>query len=216
MAAATRQLSTAAERREVLIDAAVEVFAEKGFHGTPTTAVAKAAGISQAYLFRLFPTKEELYVAAVERCWERLATAMRAGAESARAQGIDPLDGMGMAYLDLMRDRTTLRATLHAFAAGAGDEDVLREAVRRGYAELYELTKGLSGGADRDRMRGFFAQGMLCTVLAGMDASAIDADWARALLFDDDAYCAGPAPAAAPEAAFDARASAAPGDTPAS
>src|SRR5215475_3687882 len=67
MPTTTRQLSTAAERREVLVEAAVAAFAEHGFHGTPTTEIAKAAGISQAYLFRLFPTKSELYVAAVER-----------------------------------------------------------------------------------------------------------------------------------------------------
>jgi AcrR family transcriptional regulator len=188
--AATRRLSTAAERREVLIDAAVEVFAERGFHGTATTAVAKAAGISQAYLFRLFPTKEELYVAAVERCYVRLADTMRAGAASAREQGLEPLDGMGLAYLELMQDRTTLRATLHAFAAAAGDESVIRDAVRKGYGELYALVQQL-GGADADRTRAFFAQGMLCTVLGGMDAPAIDADWARALVGDgSDDTCA--------------------------
>jgi len=181
MAAATRQLSTAAERREALIEAAVTVFAERGFHGTPTTEVAKAAGISQAYLFRLFPTKSDLYVAGVERCYARLAAAMRRGAETARAASADPLDGMGMAYLELMQDRTTLQATLHAFAAGASDDPAIRDAVRRGYGELYALCQRLSG-ADAERMRGFFAQGMLCTVLAGMDAPAIDADWARALL----------------------------------
>lgn len=178
---ATRQLSTAAERREALIEAAVGTFAERGFHGTPTTEVAKAAGISQAYLFRLFPTKSDLYVAAVERCYERLSAAMSRGAEEARSQGLDPLDGMGMAYLTLMQDRTTLQATLHAFAAGASDDPAIRAAVRKGYGDLYGLCQRLSG-ADAERMRTFFAQGMLCTVLAGMDAPSIDAGWAQELL----------------------------------
>jgi AcrR family transcriptional regulator len=188
MASAVRQLSTAAERREALIEAAVGVFAERGFHGTPTTAVAKAAGISQAYLFRLFPTKEELYVAAVERCYEKLAAAMSAGAESARAAGLEPMEGMAMAYLDLMEDRTTLQATLHAFAAAAGDEGVVRDAVRRGYGELYALTRRLTG-AEGDRMREFFAQGMLCTVLAGMDAPSIGEPWSEDLLGGDIKNC---------------------------
>ena len=116
-AAATRQLSTAAERREVLVEAAVAAFAEHGFHGTPTTEIAKAAGISQAYLFRLFPTKSELYVAAVGRCYERLGDAMRAAAEDEGAEGETALERMGNAYAGLMQDRTTLRATLQAFAA---------------------------------------------------------------------------------------------------
>ena len=181
--AAARQLSTAAARREALIEAAVQTFAERGFHGTPTTEVAKAAGISQAYLFRLFPTKSDLYVAAVERCYERLSAAMQAGAERARAQGLDPMEGMALAYLQLMEDRTTLQATLHAFAAAAGDDGEVREAVRRGYGELHALTRRLTG-AEGDRIREFFAQGMLCTVLAGMDAPAIDAGWARELVGD--------------------------------
>lgn len=188
MASATRQLSTAAERREALIEAAVETFAQRGFHGTPTTEIAKAAGISQAYLFRLFPTKSDLYVAAVERCYERLSESMRVGAESARAEGLEPMEGMALAYLALMEDRTTLRATLHAFAAASGDDAEVREAVRRGYGELWALVRRLTG-AEGDRMREFFAQGMLCTVLAGMDAPAIDADWARDLLGGDVKDC---------------------------
>lgn len=193
MAAATRQLSTAAERREALIEAAVETFAERGFHGTPTTEIAKAAGISQAYLFRLFPTKTDLYVAAVERCYARLSESMRAGAERARAEGLEPMEGMALAYIALMEDRTTLRATLHAFAAASGDDAEVREAVRKGYGELWALVRRLTG-AEGDHMREFFAQGMLCTVLAGMDAPAIDADWARDLLGGDVKNCtAGPA-----------------------
>jgi AcrR family transcriptional regulator len=180
MPAPVRQLSTAVERREALIEVAVAAFAERGFHGTPTTEIAKAAGISQAYLFRLFPTKTTLYVAAVDRCYARLIAAMRTGAERARAQGEPVLDGMGHAYVDLMQDPTTLRATLQAFAAASGDEPEIRAAVRDGYGELTELVRTLSG-AEGEELRAFVAKGMLLTVLAGMDAPAIDAPWAREL-----------------------------------
>jgi AcrR family transcriptional regulator len=177
---ATRQLSTAAERREVLVEAAVAAFAEHGFHGTPTTEIAKAAGISQAYLFRLFPTKSELYVAAVGRCYERLGEAMRAAAEDEGAEGETALERMGNAYAGLMQDRTTLRATLQAFAAASGDNEEIRAAVRRGYGELVELIRHL-GGLDGEELRAFVGKGMLMTVLAGMDAPSIDAPWAREL-----------------------------------
>jgi AcrR family transcriptional regulator len=179
--AAARQLSTAAERRETLVEAAVAAFAEHGFHGTPTTEIAKAAGISQAYLFRLFPTKADLYVAAVDRCYARLADTMRTAAAQAGERGENALEAMGHAYAALLSDRTTLRATLQAFAAAAGEDEAIRDAVRRGYAELYALSKDL-GGADPERLRTFFAKGMLMTVLAGMDAPAVDAAWARELL----------------------------------
>ncbi|HZV74437.1 MAG TPA: TetR/AcrR family transcriptional regulator [Conexibacter sp.] len=177
---ATRQLSTAAERREVLIEAAVAAFAEHGFHGTPTTEIAKAAGISQAYLFRLFPTKSELYVAAVDRCYQRLGAAMRAAAEDESAPGDTVLERMGHAYAGLLQDPTTLRATLQAFAAAAGDDLAIRDAVRRGYGELIELIRRLTD-AEGEALQAFVARGMLMTVLAGMDAPSIDADWAREL-----------------------------------
>src|ERR1700755_1667919 len=119
----TRTLSTADERREGILVAAERVFAARGLHGTPTTEVAKAAGISQAYLFRLFPTKSELYVAAIERCYAPLSHAMARGAEAWRSIGFDPLDGMALAYLDLLQDRTILRATLHQFAAGTEQDE---------------------------------------------------------------------------------------------
>ncbi|MGB2710589.1 MAG: TetR/AcrR family transcriptional regulator [Conexibacter sp.] len=180
MSASTRQLSTAAERREVLIEAAVAAFAEHGFHGTPTTEIAKAAGISQAYLFRLFPTKTELYVAAVGRCYARLGDAMRTAAEDGAAEGETVLERMGRAYAQLLEDPTTLRATLQAFAAASGEDEQIRAAVRRGYGELVELIRTLSG-AEGEQLRGFVAQGMLMTVLAGMDAPSIDAAWARDL-----------------------------------
>jgi AcrR family transcriptional regulator len=179
-ASTTRQLSTAGERREALIEAAVAAFAEHGFHGTPTTEISKAAGISQAYLFRLFPTKAELYVAAVGRCYQRLGDAMRAAAEDERAPGETVLERMGHAYAGLLGDPTTLRATLQAFAAAAGEDPAIRDAVRRGYGELVELIQRLSG-AQGDELRDFVARGMLMTVLAGMDAPSIDAAWAREL-----------------------------------
>jgi hypothetical protein len=88
---------------------------------------------------------------------------------------------MGVAYKELLHDRTTLRATLQAFAAASGEDEAIRGAARRGYGGLYALVKRVSG-ADPERLRGFFARGMLMTVLAGMDAPAVDADWARELL----------------------------------
>ena len=175
-----RTLSTAEERRETLVESAVRVFAERGFHGTPTTEVAKAAGISQAYLFRLFPTKAELYVAAVGRCFERTLAAFKAAAEAA-GDG-DVLGAMGEAYFELLADRTALLGQLQAHAA-AVNEPAVREAVRRGFAELYEFVARTSL-ASGDEIQAWFAKGMLLNVLAAVDAENVDAPWARALLGD--------------------------------
>jgi AcrR family transcriptional regulator len=170
-----RTLSTAEERRETLVESAVRVFAERGFHGTPTAEIAKAAGISQAYLFRLFPTKGELYVAAVDRCFARTLGAFKAAAEGAE----EPLEAMGKAYVELLADRTALLGQLQAHAAAVNDPAV-RDAVRRGFADLYEFVAGVSSASDAE-IQSWFAHGMLLNVMAAVDAQGVDAPWARAL-----------------------------------
>src|SRR5690242_19032895 len=114
---ATRTLSTADERREAVLEAAAPLYAQRGFHGTPTMAVAKAAGISQAYLFRLFPTKDDLAIALVERANERIYETFAAVAAEARRAGEDPITAMGMAYRALLEDEAWLMVQLHAYAA---------------------------------------------------------------------------------------------------
>jgi AcrR family transcriptional regulator len=56
------------ERREAIIKAARGVFVEKGFHGTTTRELARAAGVSEALLFKHFPSKEALYSAIQTSC----------------------------------------------------------------------------------------------------------------------------------------------------
>ncbi len=63
-ATAVAPRSTADDRREAILQAAMEAFAEKGLHGTSTETIARAVGISQPYLFRLYGTKKELFLAA--------------------------------------------------------------------------------------------------------------------------------------------------------
>ena len=74
-ATATRQ--TAEQRRESILDAAMIEFGLKGLHGTSTDDIARRAGISQPYLFRLFRTKHELFLATVERCFARTEQTFR-------------------------------------------------------------------------------------------------------------------------------------------
>src|SRR5438067_8481175 len=56
------------ERRAAIIQAVRRVFAEKGFHGTTTRELADAAGVSEALLFKHFPTKEALFAAMQRSC----------------------------------------------------------------------------------------------------------------------------------------------------
>ncbi len=171
------QRMSAEERREQIVVAAVEEFARGGLHGTSTEAIAKRVGVSQPYLFRFFETKKELFIAAIERCFEETLVLFRRGAEGLR--GEQALIGMGHAYkAELLADRAGLLAQMQAYAA-CDDPDV-RRAVQRGYSELYEFVERASG-ADDIAIRDFFAFGMLLNVMAAMDVPSLDAGWARRL-----------------------------------
>lgn len=152
-------------RREQVVDIALREFAAGGLHGTATDDIARRAGITQPYVFRLFGTKKELFLASIERCFERTRSVMEAAAEATPAGG-DVLQAMGSAYGELLRDRELLLAQMQAYAA-CGDPDV-QELVRRRYGELWEMVERLSG-ADADAVREFFAMGMLLNVAAAMD-----------------------------------------------
>lgn len=177
--AAPRTLSTADERREEILAAAERVFAARGLHGTPTMEIAKAAGISQAYLFRLFPTKAELFSALVERCNARIERTFTDAATAARASGEPVMSAMGNAYVGLLADRHLLLNQLHAHAAS--DDPAIRDQMRSGFARLVEIVERESGGS-AEEVRIFFAHGMLLNVLAAMQAQDVDAHWAEVLL----------------------------------
>ena len=179
MTAAPRTLSTADERREEILVAAERVFAARGLHGTPTMESANAAGISQAYLFRLFPTKAELFMALVERCNERIFRTFTEAAATARAAGEPVLTAMGMSYIGLLADRNLLLNQLNAHAAC--DDPAIRDQVRRGFARLVELVERESG-AGPEEVRMCFAQGMLLNVMAAIQAQDVDEHWAQVLL----------------------------------
>jgi AcrR family transcriptional regulator len=177
--ATTRTLSTAEQRREELIDAAMRVFAKHGA-AAPTTEVAKEAGISQAYVFRLFPTKEELFAAVTRESSRRMMVAFREAAAKAREEGADPLYVMGHAYDELLaRDRDVLMVQLYARVA-ASNLPLVRKAIHDCFADVYDLVKRESG-AGRDEIHAWFAHGMLCDVMAATGADQLDEEWAKVL-----------------------------------
>lgn len=179
----TRRLSNADTRRDELVDAAMLAFAERGFYGTPTTDIARAAGISQAYVFRLFGTKTELFVAVVERCFEKTLATFRAAAEAAPVDGQERLRAMGEAYVGLLADRTVLLGQFNAYTASS--DPAVRAAVHAGFAGLFDYVKRQTAASDAD-VKSFFAHGMLLNVLAAMHAEESDSAWAHALLTKDE------------------------------
>ena len=156
---------TSEERREELVDAAVTEFAENGFHATSTTAIAKRAGISQPYVYALFPNKHELFLAANARVVERIR-----GAFAEAARGLETseerLHAMGQAYIRLLENREEIMFQ-HQANAAAGDPG-LREPVRREFMRLFDDVARLSGASD-DEVWNFMATGMMLNVVAALD-----------------------------------------------
>ena len=140
MTSTTRQ--TAEQRREAVLVAALDAFARGGLHGTSTEDIAEAAGISQAYLFRLFGTKKKLFLATIERCMADTLELFRQAAGEQRGQ--EALDAMGKAYFGMVTtDRTRLLAQMEGYAA-CDDPDV-RDAMRAGYGKLHLFVETVSG-----------------------------------------------------------------------
>jgi AcrR family transcriptional regulator len=173
-ASGTRQ--SAGERREAIILAAAKEFAADGFSGTSTMAIARRVGVSQPYLFQLFGTKKELFIAAIRGCFDRTRAAFEASAAAARKETSNPaeiLDRMGHTYKELLRDRDMLRLQLQAYAA-CGDPEV-QAVVRDEFATLYRSVARVSG-ADDPALESWFAMGMLLNVAASIgDINSPDA-----------------------------------------
>jgi AcrR family transcriptional regulator len=170
----TGQRMKAAERREAVLAAAITEFAAGGLAGTSTEDVARRAGISQPYLFRLFPTKKALFLALVDRCFRQVAAAFEAAASD--RVGEDALEVMADAYHQLLQDRTLLLLQLQAYAAC--DDPEIRDATRSGFKQLWALVERLSG-LPYEQVVTFFAMGMLMNVAAAMDLPAVDERWTQ-------------------------------------
>jgi AcrR family transcriptional regulator len=167
---------TAEQRREEVLAAALAEFAIHGLHGTSTEMIAKRTGISQPYVFRLFPSKKDLFLAAVDQCFDRVEVAFRNAADESvtvpesrshfLASPVEArLHAMGHAYLRLLAKREVLLFQMQAYAA-CSDDDVRRK-VKLRWERLTTLTGKISG-ASRTELTAFFARGMLMNVIASI------------------------------------------------
>jgi AcrR family transcriptional regulator len=162
----------AAERREAILEAARIEFSRGGLHGTATEDIARRAGITQPYVFRLFGTKKALYLATIERCFDQIQHTFEAAADAAEPG--NELHAMGESYGPLLRDRSLLLGQMHSYA-DCSDPDV-RALVSRRYGELWQWIEQRSR-ASGEEMLDFFAKGMLLNVIAAIDLRGLKDSW---------------------------------------
>ena len=186
-----RKRVPAAERRDALIEAAVHHFAHGGLQGTKVSQIAAEVGVAQPYVFSLFPTKRDLFLAAVGRCFEKTSALFEAAAKD--FEGREPLEpeedllkAIGKAYVASLPEKPDLLLLqLQAYAA-CGDDEEIQAAVRHEYAELVELARRLSG-VDDERLDDFFRGGMWLNVAAalGVEDFSVCSGWVESSLDEE-------------------------------
>lgn len=166
------------ERRADVVEAAIKAFAIGGYAGTSTEEIARIAGVSQPYLFRLFGSKQALFMAAVGRCFEKVRTEFADAAR--RPLPVDDfhpvLAAIGARYGEMLKDLTLLRLQLHAYAASS--DPVIRDFVRAEFAHLVATVSELSG-LPASELGDFFAQGMLMNLAAALEWTDAGIAWQR-------------------------------------
>jgi AcrR family transcriptional regulator len=165
---------TADARRRLVLEAAVAEFARRGLDGTSTDAIARRAGISQPYLFRLYPTKKALFIATLEAAFEHIVDTFEQAAKGLDDDAV--LEALGLAYTDFLQDRHLLLIQLHAYAACSDPE--IRAATRRAFRRMWSAISGLAGISGEELTR-VVATGMLLNVAAAMDLDEVDQEWAQ-------------------------------------
>ena len=164
------------ERREQILALAEDEFAGAGLYGASTETIARRAGITQAYVFRLFGTKKQLFLECVDAAFGRMTLAMLAAAGG--ATGIDALTAMGREYNEMLADRTTLLLQLQGTAAAAAGDGEVRDAVRASFGRLWQAVAH-TAGLDTVTVNAFQAFGMLLNTNAALDLPAVDEPWAE-------------------------------------
>lgn len=164
------------ERRAQVLSFAAEEFAAHGLHGASTEAIARSAGITQAYIFRMFGTKKALFLELVRTAFDRMTNGMHEAASG--KTGTEALTAMGSQYYELLADRTHLLLQLQGFAA-CGDDDV-RDTVRVAFARMWDAVANATG-LDPVTVKSFLAFGMLLNSGAALAVDDIDASWAAGM-----------------------------------
>lgn len=153
----------AEDRRELILAAAMAVFGDYGYVGTTTDQIARAAGVSQPYVVRMFGTKEKLFVEVLESALAKLFVAFR----SALADESDePVNArMGRAYLGLLREHGLLMSLTHSFVLGS--DPVIGATARRGFLEVYAFLRE-EVGFTPEQCHQFLSAGMLANTMIGL------------------------------------------------
>ena len=152
------------ERRQQILLAAIAVFGARGYVGTTTDEVARASGVSQPYVVRLFGSKENLFLAAMTEALAQLLSSFRAAL-------VDDNDDrptetrLGQAYIDLLRVRGLHQTLAHCYLLGG--HPIIGPAARAGFTEVWRFFRE-EADFDAEQARNFMAEVMLISTMIGL------------------------------------------------
>lgn len=120
------------DKRELIIENAVGIFAEKGYYKATTAMVAKASGVTQPYVFHFFESKEELFKVVIDRAFGRIYDTF----SEVEAPADRLIETMGHAFFQIMHThRVEVLMVMQAYTIS----DVgIREHVRKMYLNIFE------------------------------------------------------------------------------
>lgn len=160
--------STSVNRRNDIVSAAIEVFAEIGYYRATTAQVAERAAISQPYVYRFF-TKESLLVESLSVSWKRIVQAFQEVIDSSVPEELE--SGLIRAYEGIMQSYRS--EILLQMQAQTIQDAPIREAMQQGINEVRDLVGNAfvsAGFEDADKkISDFLARGMLCNAAMAMD-----------------------------------------------
>jgi AcrR family transcriptional regulator len=168
------------QRRQTVLEAAVSCFARKGLYGTTTHEIAERAGISQPYVYRLFPDKASLFASSVEFVSDLMATTLAEKLSEAAASVNTPENlrtAARSAYTDFVVESDVMRFLMQANCAT--EEPIVANAVRACYAkQVMVVSEHIRSD---EAVRQWFGDGMLANVVASLGLADVNEPWARTL-----------------------------------
>lgn len=160
------------DRRELVLAAAMGVFGDYGYVGATTDQVARAAGVSQPYVVRMFGTKEKLFLEVLHRALVAMLDAFRSALHG--DPEVDVERRMGLSYFELLKKHGLLLSLMHSFVLG--NDPAIGAAARRGFLEIYGFLRDEVGFTPLQAHE-FLASGMLAnTMISTRMGDVVDDD----------------------------------------
>lgn len=161
--AATRM--PANERKVLMLEAAIRVFARVGYAAATTDSIAREAGVSQAYVVRFFRSKETLFEEAATYVVEQLCQRFTQASVPASATDIERRQALGDMYTDLVKDHDMFMMIVRLFMMGSDQR--FGHLARESFARVYRLLRD-DVGMDEAEARLFLSHGMLVNLVLSL------------------------------------------------